>query len=236
MSGLFDTTESALPDIGVAGSADAIVVECEQLEAAWLEARIGRITASYADCLVTSQGKPASSAKRTTYLNGLVAERLVGTVEMHTDSAAMERGRLLEPEARDWYAMTADADVREVGFVYRDAGRECGCSPDGLCTHNGLEIKCPMRRQMIACVRYMLKHEDRIPAQYVPQVQFSMWVCGLPQWDFVVYTPEPQIPSLWRTVHADAAIHVVLDDVVPKACEEVKAAVELVESIRKDGE
>jgi len=52
----------------------------------------------------------------------------------------MLRGKELEAEARDFYALANDVEVKQVGFCLSDG---YGASPDGLVGEDGLlEIKC----------------------------------------------------------------------------------------------
>lgn len=209
-----------LADIGVRGSPTAMVAKVDQRDAEWFSVRSGILTASNAALVVTSTGKAATGATRQSYLHGLVAERLTGSIEMQHTSLAMERGTNLEPQARKWYEFVTGREVQRVGFVFRNAKKDCGASPDGLCADRGIEIKCPMRRAMIG---YLLR--GAVPAEYVPQVQFQMWVTGLPRWDFVLYTPEPEIPNAVWTVEADPAMHAAFDEHVPAFCAEIEEAV-----------
>ncbi len=108
----------------------------------------------------------------------------------------MERGIEMEAEARAWYAMAQDQDVEQVGFVWLDDRVQVGCSPDGLVgEHGGLEIKCPAPHTHVG---YLL--EQKLPTDYIPQVQGSMWVCDRQWWDFLSYCPgiEPLVIRVER--------------------------------------
>ena len=106
----------------------------------------------------------------------------------------MERGTEMEEEARNWYVFESGREVEQVGFVMGDGA---GCSPDGLCEDRGIEVKCP---KPATHVGYLLK--GKLPTTYIPQVQGSMWVCELDQWDFISYCPG--LPPLLVTVERDA--------------------------------
>ena len=109
----------------------------------------------------------------------------------------MERGVLLEQEARDYYQFQTDNEVKQVGLVYKDETKMISCSPDGLMDKSGLEIKCPAPHTHI---KYLLA--GKLPSEYVPQVQGSIWITGADSWDFVSYHPDIE-PML---------IHVERDD------------------------
>jgi hypothetical protein len=129
----------------------------------------------------------------------------------------MERGNELEPKARGWYAFEHGLTVQEVGFVYFDERKRFGVSPDGISAPSvGLEIKCPMGANMM---RYLL--DGFVPAEYVPQVQGEMWVCGLDCVDFVSWTPSPDVPNLVVRVEADEKLHAAFDKHINAFCDEL---------------
>lgn len=205
-------------DLGIVGGRKtAIAAICEQESAEWFALRIGILSASHADLCVTSTGKVSKGQSRQSYINGLIAERLTGTVEMGHESLAMERGKNLEKQARDWYAFESGTDVLQVGFVFPDEKKGCGCSPDGLrADGRGVEIKCPLRKEMISI---LLKKD--VPAGYLSQIHMSLWVTGLPVWDLCFYTPEPQIPNRIWTIDRDETIMKVYDESVPVFLKEI---------------
>jgi len=157
-----------------------IVHEHEQGSPEWFAARRGIPTASEFSKILTSTGKPSTSAQ--TYLYTLVAERLAGQEVDPFTNEWMERGKELEAEARDLFVMLTDQDIPTVGFITDDA-HTIGCSPDGW-NGVGLEIKCP---KASTHVKYLLS--GGCPADYVPQVQGSMYVTGAPEWWFMSYYP-----------------------------------------------
>lgn len=230
MPRLYDPPEQRpLADLGIATSnPHAVAVMCEQGSQDWHAARIGRATGSRASCVVTPTGRAVTGAARASYACELIAERLTGTIEAHFVTAAMERGTALEPRAREWYELQTGRAVQQVGFVYADASRDVGASPDGLCADRCLEIKCLMRKNHIAALL-----DGGVPKDYVPQCQFEMWACGLSALDFVLYTPEPQIPSAIWTMEADAKLHAAFDEHVPAFCAEVEAATRKLETQRE---
>jgi len=162
--------------------------QCVQGSDEWHILRSGLISASSAGDIYTPTGKPATGAKVQNYINRLIAERVMGKpVEGGYTSAAMERGHEIEVEARDWYEMAYGVNVSQVAMI-QDG--DYSCSPDGLIYSDGeivkgLEIKSPLAHTQVA---YLLK--GAIPTQYKPQLQVSMLVSGLDQWDFLAYHPE----------------------------------------------
>lgn len=156
-----------------------IVVDVEQRSPEWLALRRGVISASNADRLLTP-------AKLKDYALELAAERLVNEMPPNILSAAMQWGIDHEENARLRYAFEVDADVYGVGFAWHDDYQDwIGCSPDGLVSPNGLvEIKCPSSKRHLDYLT-----AGACPKDYLPQVQFQLWVTGHAWCDFVSYDP-----------------------------------------------
>ena len=201
------------------------IIDCEQGSSQWFGAKCGRPSASNMSLVVTSRGEPTKGETRKTYLCKLVAERLTHSVEMDHCSAATERGQNLEPRARRWYETMTGRAVQQVGFITDDAGR-FGCSPDGLMPDRGLEVKCPLRRQMVKTLL-----GGKVPTEYIVQIQFSMWLTGARLWDFVLYTPEPEIPSVIWPVERDDRLWAAFAEHVPAFCGEIDAAVKQINEL-----
>ncbi len=190
------------------------IIDVKQNSPEWLTARLGKITASEIDSLISPTGKLRTGAGPLTYLYEKLTERVLG-VPIHEDfsSFAMAQGSLVELEAVPWYAFAHGVDVKRVGFCTDDAGRY-GFSPDGLIGEDGgLEIKAP---QPAKHMRYLL--EGVVPEDYVLQVQFSLYVSQRKYWKFVSYSR--QMPALVVHVEPDpklqAAISAALADFLPR--------------------
>lgn len=159
------------------------IIDCQQGTPEWWEARRGIPTASRFDSIITPKtAKP--SAQAWPYICELIADRVLGTpmgVESYT-SRAMQDGIDCEPEARAWYALERDVEVRQVGFCVMDDGA-AGCSPDGLIGDDGgLELKCPLAKTHVG---YLL--DGVLPTEYKCQVYASLVVTGRAWWDFASY-------------------------------------------------
>ena len=164
-----------------------IIVDVEQGTPPWFKIKAGKISASNANMIITSQGKPSTQAAKCAYK--LSGETILGMPEETFTSWHMERGVELEGEARDLYSIINGVEVQQVGVVFKDEERWCLCSPDGLISledhyEGGLEIKCPS-----LAVHMKYKHGNKCPADYLPQVQMSLFVTGLKYWDFMSYYP-----------------------------------------------
>ena len=108
----------------------------------WLAARAGSLGASQvADALAKT--KSGWGASRAAVMSQLARERLTGRPTEGFCSAAMQRGKDLEPQARAMYSFMFGHDVTEIAMVKHPAIAGSHCSPDGLCGDDGLvEIKC----------------------------------------------------------------------------------------------
>lgn len=148
----------------------------------WIEARRGIPTASmFATVLAQGKGGGPSLTRRT-YMHKLAGEIITGRPTENYSNGYMERGHLVEPEARDAYAFLRDVDPTPIGFVRN--GR-AGASPDSLIGSDGLlEIKSKAPHLWIEA---MLR--DDFPPEHVAQVQGQMWVAESNWCDLVVYFP-----------------------------------------------
>jgi hypothetical protein len=160
------------------------VIYCEQGSPEWHQARCGIISASNMKSLFTSRGEKTASGVRETYLNQVIAERLMQKPMETFQSYDMERGTQLEAQARANFEMYLDVTVQEVGFHMHD-DHDIGCSPDGLFADTGVEIKCPKANTH---VRYM--RSKKLPTEYIQQVQGTMYVMNLDRYYFMSYHPD----------------------------------------------
>lgn len=153
----------------------------------WLKMRLGVITASKVyDLFPDKRSKtPKEKESRQTYMNELIGEVCTGYSE-ELNAKALAWGHENEPAARAAYAFTTGHTITEGGFAY-NFNKRCGCSPDFMVTgaNKGGEIKCPITPKV---------HVDTIlngivKPEYVAQIQYSMWVSGLDEWDFVSFHP-----------------------------------------------
>ena len=159
-----------------------IILDVEQGTEEWLQARLGVPTASNYSKIITSTGKPSAQADK--YINDLVAQKLTGEIPEMFKSDAMQRGNDLEPQARAYYEFMTDNVVEEVGLILNYDG--AGCSPDGLIGDDGgLEIKCPLGATHVSYLR-----ANKLPTEYVQQVQGCMYITGRSWWDFVSFHPD----------------------------------------------
>lgn len=158
-------------------------LQMKQGSGEWLAARLGVVTASEMDALVSPEGKVRDGKGVDSYLYKKLCEKILGFASGGGGSFATDQGTLLETEARPWYEFTYDRKVDVVGFCVTDDGR-LGCSPDGLVGEDGgLEIKCFQPEHSL---EVFLK--KAMPKENIIQVQASFFVTGRKWWDWVSYS------------------------------------------------
>jgi len=159
------------------------IVNCEQGSPEWFAARAGIPTSSEFHTVMAVGPKGGKSATRVAYLNKLVGEIITGEPMTSYVNADMERGKVMEDEARDLYAFTHDLEPERVGFI-RNGDK--GASPDSLIGSNGgLEIKSAAPHVQVARLL-----DNELPSEHKAQVQGNLWVTEREWWDFVSYCPK----------------------------------------------
>jgi predicted phage-related endonuclease len=189
------------------------IIECTQGTDDWLRARAGVPTASeFHTILAKGEGKT-----RRAYLYRLAGEIVTGEPAETFKSPAMERGNLMEDEAREMYAFIRRAEPVRVGFVRN--GR-AGCSPDSLLGDDGgLEIK---TKRADILIDVLLK--DEVPPEHRAQLQGFLWITERKWVDFVAYWPG--LPLFVKRVERDEDYIATLSAEVAKFCDELDAVVE----------
>lgn len=154
------------------------IFNCIQGEPEWFEARRGIPTASrFSDVLAKGAG-----ITRRKYLLTLAGEAITGECAESFTNAHMERGHLMESDARNLYAFAQDVEPELVGFMRR--GR-AGASPDSLIGSDGmLEIKSKLPHLQLDVLE-----KGKLPSEHVAQVQGQLWISGRNWCDFVSYWP-----------------------------------------------
>ena len=154
------------------------IFDCEQGTPEWFEARRGVVTASrFSDVLAKGQG-----ITRRKYLLTLAGEAITGEVAESFTNSHMERGHVMEADARNLYAFAHDVEPQLVGFMRR--GR-AGASPDSLVGADGLlEIKSKLPHLQLDVL-----DKGKLPPEHVAQVQGQLWIAGRDFCDFVSYWP-----------------------------------------------
>ncbi len=160
------------------------VVDVPQRSPEWFAARCGRLTASQASDMLATV-KSGEAAARRDLRTKLVVERLTGQPqEDGFVSKDMERGTLLEADARAAYESTGGF-VTEVGFLSHTE-LMAGCSPDGVMDsmRGILELKVP---RSATHLRYL--RDGVLPREYVGQVTHQLWISDAEYCDFCSWDP-----------------------------------------------
>lgn len=178
--------------------------DIEQGSPEWLAIRCGVLTASSVRLIMTPTFKPASNDKERAHMFELLAQRITGHVEPQYISDDMLRGHEDEILARAKYAEHY-APVTECGFVTRDDfGVTIGYSPDGLVGEDGLiEIKSRRMKYQIETIL-----SDKVPQEYMLQIQTGLLVTGRKWLDFVSYSAG--LPMYVKRVFPDAEIQAAI--------------------------
>lgn len=203
----------------------------EQRSEEWRKLRAGRLTASVAaDMMATRKDKTEAAARRDLRMQ-LVCEILTGQPQDDAFlSKDMTRGIETEPEAFAAYELETCAVVQKVGFLTHNE-LAAGCSPDGIIGDfaGGLELKCPRAANHLAYLR-----GRKLPTEYTYQIAHSLWLTGLPWWDFASYSsafPEPMRLFCVRVKREDvnlAAYEVMLRAFLSEVEKEVESVRALV--------
>ena len=193
-----------------------IKIDIEQGSESWFAIRAGKITG-------TRFAKVMAGDATATYkdlITDLAGEVITGEVEETYSNAIMERGVLLEPEARKVYEQEV-GKVTETGIcLFDDYEDWVAYSPDGLMTDGLLEIKCPIRKTHLNYIE-----KNVLPNEYRWQVQGGIMVTGAKYCDFMSYYPKMK-PFIIR-VQPDRDMHLELMREVDKAIKLVKRKIEL---------
>jgi hypothetical protein len=166
------------------------VIDCEQLSPEWFAEHIARLTASHAAEMLARPVK-----KGVTETTGHADLRVRLAIELVTGqpleapefvSPWMTRGLKLEAEGRGAFESVSGELLQTVGFIRHDT-LPIGCSPDAIIGdfEGGLELKCPKHTTHLEYLRL----KGAAPAEYLPQITFSLLVTGLAYWDFASYHP-----------------------------------------------
>lgn len=220
--------------------------------AEWLQARVGKVTASrIADAMRKLQRKSGDREKgdwhgdHDTYVKELAWELITRTPAEHYVTKPMEIGAQYENEARVEYEMTTGQIVDQTGFVLHPTLPFFGCSPDGLVLSERLalpantegaanvaslgilEIKVPLLKTHES---YLLA--DVVPEEYIPQMQCEMLCCDAEWGDFVSYAPPdiyPELPEQFRLfrkrLYADRDLWALMEEAATATIEQATAMV-----------
>lgn len=194
-----------------------IILEHEQGSTEWKRSRVGKLSASNFSKIITTTGKPSTSAD--TYINQLIAELLTGQTTSFHQTEWMLRGSELEPMARANFCLDTGLDVLETGFILDDT-ESWGCSPDGLIgKDSGLEIKCCKAETHIG---YWRNPQSGVK-KYMQQIQGCMLVTGRSSWWFYSFHPDLKGQNTLVRVERD-------EEFIQKLSEQLLLAAEIIKT------
>ncbi|WP_062266951.1 lambda exonuclease family protein [Endozoicomonas arenosclerae] len=143
------------------------------------------------------------------YLAELVAQVCTGLIPDEINAKALVWGKEHEEHARDAYSAKTFEIVRDVPLIYKNDSMRFGCSPDGLCSNYGLELKCPWVSKTY--IEFICA--DKIKPEYIKQCQFSMWITDLDRWDFANFDPRMRAKKLHiETIERDEKLMSLFDE------------------------
>jgi hypothetical protein len=152
---------------------------------AWLQARLGRITGTGANAML-SKPKVPGEGMRANLMVQLALERFTGQkAAKDFQSDAMEDGLQLEPDARFEYEKHTSEVVMQVGFLSHNE-LMAGASTDGFVgDFEGLvSIKCPFQ-----ATHWDTVNGGTIKLAYMRQIIHEQWLTGAQWTDFVSFNP-----------------------------------------------
>lgn len=194
----------------------------EQGSPEWHAARAGSLGASQvADALAKTKSGWGSS--RTNVRAQLVRERLTGKPTESFCSAAMQRGKDLEPQARAMYEFQTGYEVEEIALVRHATINGSHCSPDGFCDRTGmLEIKCCGDAR-----HHEILTGDAPEDRYLKQCLWQMACTGREWVDLAYFNPDwpAEMQLVVRRIDRDDEAIKAIEGEVAKFLAEVDEAV-----------
>ena len=201
----------------------------------WYQARLGKVTASNIASAMAKLERASGEKKKgdwakahDAYVRDIAWELITRVPTDHYVSKAMDIGTAYEGEARIEYWQAVGEEVEQTGFVLHPTIDFLGCSPDGLRSGRGIEIKVPLLKTH---ENYIM--DDVVPEEYQPQMQCNMLCCEMPEWDFVSYAPPdvyPDFPDDLRLfikpLKADPEQHRLMEEAATATMEHAVAVVE----------
>ena len=170
---------------------------CAQNTPEWHLVRSGVITGTGVSELLTSTLKLSTGKGATDYLRKIKYERKnrvsLDLLFPPVETWEMRNGKLSEQVALKEFDVFNE--YQTAGFVLHENGL-FGISPDAVIINNGeitagLEIKSPQSVNTFLLLNECMGNDLRKNKfDWWLQVQFCMYVCNIPEWNFISYVPE----------------------------------------------
>lgn len=191
----------------------------EQGTDSWHALRAGLPTASCFSAIMDRKKNGDPTAARQKYLYTLAGQRITGKIVETYSGGALERGKIMEDEARKFYVFQSDQTCEQVGFVTNSIWH-AGASPDSLVGSEGmLEIKTKLPDLLLECLE-----ADEVPEEHVAQCQGQLAVAQRAWVDLCCYWPG--MPKFIKRIPRDETYIAKLKIEVRQFNEELDALVE----------
>ena len=203
--------------------------EVEQKSDEWKALRCGLLTGSLVSQFFTlKKNTEISQDKFNGMVYELAAQRISNFVEPSFTSYHTDRGNVEEIYARQYYNDNY-APVDECGFVTRKIDEKIvGFSPDGLIGDDGLiEIKSRIQKFQIETIV-----NNEVPAQYMPQVQFGLYVTQRKWCDFIQYSNG--LPLFVKRVLPDESWQLKIENAIEEIESKIFDAIKMFSENSKD--
>ena len=165
----------------------------------WFEIKKLKMSASHASSII------ACGKGLYTYVNNLIEEYFNAEKEENFTSPDIDRGILLEDQARTMYELENNIEVQQVGFIELD--EFVGVSPDGLVGDDGLiEIKNHKNSVFID-----LLLTENIDKKYYDQIQMQLYVTGRKWCDYIGYNTNIKPNKFVKRIYPDPDIFKALE-------------------------
>jgi len=174
------------------------IYEDDQRTIGWRQARMGRVTGS-----IINSCAFGSSYKLEVTTQEDMAKIIAGIKDKEISQEAQDRmdyGTNHEIEARNWYSITNDVIVKEMGFAVPKFDRRIGTSPDGIVYSKAddkkpigmIEIKCPKEfykplKEYLDKGKPQTIYYYHIWRSHYDQMQMGMAIFDLEWCDYIVY-------------------------------------------------
>jgi hypothetical protein len=203
------------------------IIQVEQGSSQWFKARAGMPTASMFKTVMASGRGGGDSKTRKIYMLKLAGEIITGEPMESYSNEHMERGKVMEDEARDLYSFMTDADPERVGFIVNG---QKGVSPDSLIGDKGmLEVKTKLPHLMLEVLL-----ADEFPAEHKAQCQGALWVAERDWIDIAVYWPK--LPLFVKRAYRDEKYIREMADAVDLFNDELAATVAKIRNLEQRAE
>ncbi len=154
----------------------------------WFKDRLGKVTASRLNDVVSRLKNGDESSARANYKSQLICERLTGQIKDQFSTQDMRWGAECEAFARSSYEVEKGTIIEQIGFVPHPSIEMCGASPDGIVCDGTIEIKCLTTKNHIDVLL-----TQKVPDEFINQIQWQM-ACTNKNWcDFVAF--DPRLPE-----------------------------------------